>query len=240
MSNLFYQGDTFRINMHRYSDPDRLNAARSAAVYLGKADRDNVRRPLRIIKDGHVPMVFRGEMAEFEFVDVSKEVYDHLITYSTLNMRVAGGNRALTSDSYTTPSDKVKEQYRVEGRIRMSMNNYEALLESGETPQVARAAMPIAAKLNPFILQFNLLSLMESVFPQRIWTKGAQGNTVKVVQGMWKLVHSADPDLWDIVYRHYGPEAQAWKLMLHRISKEDPKLIKELFKKYGQQTSMWE
>jgi hypothetical protein len=77
--DLFYQGDTFKIVMTRYSDPKRLNLARSAAIYLGKSDRDNTRRPLSIIRNGHVGEIFRGEMAEFEFIDVSKEVYDHIV-----------------------------------------------------------------------------------------------------------------------------------------------------------------
>jgi hypothetical protein len=57
-------------------------------------------------------------------------------------MRVAGGNRALTSDDYTLPSDKVKKMEEVEAAIQQSMHEYKRLLEYGETPQVARAAMP--------------------------------------------------------------------------------------------------
>jgi hypothetical protein len=127
-----YVGDTFKIVMTRYSDPDRLNLARSAAVYLGKSDRDNIRRPLSIIKKGHVPEIFRGEHAEFEFIDVSKEVYDHLVTYTTRNMRSAGGNRALTSDDYTLPSDKVKNMYNVIDSIDASMKAIKAYFTQGK------------------------------------------------------------------------------------------------------------
>jgi len=146
-----YQGGTFLIRMTRYSDPERLNAARNAARYLGKTDLDNTRRPLSIIKQGHVPEVFRGEFAEFEFEDVSKEVYDHIITYTTRNMRVAGGNRALTSDNFTMPSDKMKNSTSVKIAINGSMHEYQSLLASGETPQVARSNN--RASSTPFALR---------------------------------------------------------------------------------------
>lgn len=237
---MIYSGDTFQIVLHRYSDPDRLNTARNAAIYLGKEDRDNIKRPLSIIRMGHVKEVFRGEMAEFEFVDVSKEVYDHLTTYRTLNMRVAGGNRALMSDDFTLPSDKVKDYRDVSLMVNGSMENYKFLLEKGETPQVARSAMPIAAKLNPFVLQFNFVTLMDAVFTQRIWEKGAQGNTVKVVHGMWELVRAQDAELWDLVREVNGEEAHAWKQVRKKLKKEDPELYQRLLEQYGQVKSMWE
>lgn len=252
-----YMGDTFQIIMHRYSDPLRLNAARNAAIYLGKRDRGNTRRPLGIIKKGHVPEVFRGEYAEFEFVDVSKEVYDHLVTYTTRRMRVAGGNRALTSDDYTMPSDKMKDPDAVRGMIERSMDSYGALLKDGETPQVARAAMPTAAKLNPFVFSFNFVTLMESLLTQRIWQKGAQGNTVRVVRAMWELVHTIDPELWEMAYEYYGPPAIEWRLagqMLKKMTAKelikaietdartdmDAKAFDTLRMLFGEQESMWD
>lgn len=254
-----YQGDTFLIRMTRYSDPERLNSARNAARYLGKPDLDNVRRPLSIIRQGHVPEVFRGEFAEFEFVDVSKEVYDHIITYTTRNMRVAGGNRALTSNDYTMPSDKVKDAEMVKTWVENSMEGYRCLLDHKETPQVARSAMPIAAKLNTFVFQFNFLTLMQAVFKQRIWEKGAQGNTVKVVQGMWELVHSVDPELWDTAYEWFGTPATEWVEVRRKLKKKkvtigefirfleinqeylDEQLLEDALKEiYGNQKSMWD
>jgi len=257
-----YQGDTFSITMTRYSDPERLNLARNAARYLGKKDIENTRRPLGIVRQGHVPEIFRGEIVEFEFNDVSKEVYDHLVTYTTRNMRVAGGNRALTSDDFTLPSDKVKDVNDVRKAVSLSMNHYQTLLSLGETPQVARAAMPIAAKLNTFVFQFNFLTLGQAVFKQRIWEKGAQGNTVKVVQGMWELVHSVDPDLWNTFYEWFGTPATEWTEVRRKLKKKDI-TVKEMFEKlqheyflneedtlnmpfeewlggtFGQQRSMW-
>jgi hypothetical protein len=258
-----YEGDTFTIVMTRYSDPHRINLARNAARYLGKADIDNVRRPLGIIKKGHVPEIFRGEHVEFEFIDVSKEVYDHIITYTTRNMRVAGGNRALVSDDFTLPSDKMKFPVTVRTMIESSMENYNMLLESGETPQVSRSAMPVAAKMNIFVYQFNFLTLGQSVFAQRIWDKGAQGNTVKVVEGMFKLCENIDKELWDTFYKYMGTPILRWKevkrkletkqvtvhqflnelhaLALNPESGQNPNesLLDYLDKKYGDIKSMW-
>lgn len=250
-----YHGDTFIIKLTRYSDPDRLHAARNAARYLGKTDIDNIRRPLSIIRMGHVPAIFRGEMAEFEFTDVSKEVYDHLATYSTANMRVAGGNRALRSDGYVLPSDKVKDEDAVSFAIGDSMGNYYDLLDSGETPQVARAAMPVNAKLNTFVFQFNFLTLGQSVFKQRIWEKGSQGNTEKVVQAMYELVEFMDSQLWMTFYEWYGKPSTDWVEVRRKIKKknitfaefvelvghedEERPLENILVELYGEQKSMW-
>lgn len=253
---LTYVGDTFKIRLTRYSDAERLNSARNAARYLGKKDINNIKRPLSIIKKGHVPAIFRGEMAEFEFEDVSKEVYDHIITYTTANMRVAGGNRALKSDGYTLPSDKIKNIELVKQKVEASMQNYHDLLDSKETPQVARAAMPTSAKLNIFVYQFNFLTLAESLFKQRIWEKGAQGNTIKVIKGMWELVRSIDAELWDTFYEWYGEPATNWVEVRRKLKKKnitlkefveivgnidgDVPLETILVATYGEQESMWE
>jgi hypothetical protein len=218
--NLYFQGDTFKIILRRYSDPDRLNLARNAAIYLGKKDRDNIKRPLKIIRDGHTTAIFRGVMVEFEFIDVSKEVYDHIITYTTANMRAAGGNRALTSDSYTMPSDRMKDPDRVRANIEKSMDAYKDNLQAGETPQVARTAMPPSAKLNPFTYQFNFVTLGESLFKQRIWEKGAQGNTVKVIKGMFELCQTVDCELWDTFYEYKGTPSIEWGVVRKRLKKE--------------------
>lgn len=235
-----FEGDTFKIILQRYTDPQRLNAARNAAIYLGKPDRDNIKRPLNIIKQGHVPEIFRGEFAEFEFIDVSKEVYDHLVTYTTRNMRVAGGNRALASNDYTMPSDKIKNVDNVRYALDLALARYLNLLEDGETPQVARAAMPIAAKLNPFVLQFNFVTLMQAVFPQRIWEKGAQGNTVKVVQGMYELVRRQDPELWDLVYQLYGTPAIEWKIARRKVEKMTVEQLIQRLRDYGEEYNAFE
>lgn len=253
--NYVYIGDTFKIVMTRYSDPQRLNLARNAARYLGKSDIKNVRRPLTILKKGHVPEIFRGEHAEFEFHGVSKEVYDHIITYTTRNMRVAGGNRALKSDDYVMPSDRMKNPELVQAAIEDSLTNYHSLLDNGETPQVARGAMPVNAKMNIFVYQFNFLTLGQSVFAQRIWEKGAQGNTVKVIQGMYELCIAQDKELWDTFYKHCGTPMIEWKEVARKLDKgvtvgdflyelgypnEYRNLKEALIEVYGEIKTMWE
>lgn len=257
---LCYQGDGFKIRMHRYSDPQRLNLARNAAIYLGKPDQDNIKRPLNILRDDHVTAIFRGEHAEFEFVDVSKEVYDHLITYTTANMRATGGNRALTSNDFAMPGDRVKNDTAVFSAIQNSMNNYKSLLEQNETKQVARSAMPVAAKMNPFVFQFNFVTLGESIFKQRIWEKGAQANTAKVVEGMFALCQTVDCELWDAFYEYKGTPALSWEQARKRLNKKnvtindiftdlqhefrqgrdgDLTLVEYISTKYGGLKSMW-
>lgn len=257
---LCYQGDTFKIRMNRYSDPERLNLARNAALYLGKPDRDNIKRPLNILRDGHVTAIFRGEHVEFEFIGVSKEVYDHLITYTTANMRATGGNRALVSNDYTMPGDKMKDPELVQHNIEVSMNAYKELVDGRETKQVARSAMPVAAKMNPFVYQFNFVTLGESIFKQRIWEKGAQSNTAKVVEGMYELCRTVDCELWEKFYEYKGTPALSWEETRKRLNKKgytindlftelqhefrkgqngDIPLVDYLSSKYGGLKSMW-
>lgn len=255
---LCYQGDTFQVVLRRYSDPQRLHLARNAAIYLGKKDRDNIRRPLNIIRDGHVTAIFRGEHAEFEFIGVSKEVYDHIITYTTANMRATGGNRALVSDDYTMPSDRMKDPERVRTNIERSMEAYRDNLQAGETKQVARTAMPTSAKMNPFVYQFNFVTLGESLFKQRVWEKGAQGNTVKVIKGMFELCRAVDCELWDMFYEYKGTPAIEWEETRKRLNKKHmtmAQLVRLLQEKsldisqrpatevmrelFGEQKSMW-
>lgn len=258
---LCYHGDGFQIVMNRYSDPNRLNLARNAAIYLGKKDRHNVKRPLSIIRKRHVLEIFRGEHVEFEFIGVSKEVYDHIITYTTRNLRVAGGNRALISDDFAMPSDRMKDPEKVRENIQRSMDAYHDNLRAGETPQVARTAMPTSAKMNNFVYQFNFLSLGQSVFKQRVWEKGAQGNTVQVIEGMFELCRTVDCELWDVFYKYHGTPAIEWAIAGDRLEKVtvsellnelhtlaldpesgqngDEKVVDYLRRKYGEQKSMW-
>ncbi len=59
-----------------------------------------------------------------------------------------------------------------------------------------------------YVFEFNLGTLIEAIFPQRIWTPGAQLDTKQVVQRMYELVHEQDPEMWDLIYDYYGPEAR--------------------------------
>lgn len=229
------------VELVRYSDRGRLNLARNAAIYLGKEDRDNVQRPLSILRSGHTLEIFRGEYAEFSFKGVTKEVYDHLTTYTTRNMRVTHGNRASLSDGFSLPRDRMNDSSAVSGVISRAMQAYHDLA-SLESPQVARSAMPCGAHMNEFVLQFNFATLIQAVFPQRLWTRGAQGNTRYVVGEMFKLVKLADEELWSAAEKYFGFTVQAWMQAYRRLSKthEGMETVRHIIDAYGSQKSMWE
>jgi hypothetical protein len=121
--------------------------------------------------------------------------------------------------------------------------------------------MPVAAKMNIFVYQFNFLTLGQSVFSQRVWDKGAQGNTVKVVLGMLALCEQIDKELWDTFYKYCGTPALRWKevgrkletkqITVHEFLNElhalalsgegnpDESLLDYLDRKFGDIRSMW-
>ncbi|MCF6092392.1 FAD-dependent thymidylate synthase [Microaerobacter geothermalis] len=236
----------FDVKLIRYSDPDRKYLAHAAAVYLGKPDIDNIKRPLNIMKKGDTLAIFRGESARFEF-KTSKVVYDHLITYTTQNMRACGGLRANEATVFVPPVEDDDPIYTQIGEKHL--DNYRNLIH-GIDPQsndpikkkklqAARSVAPVSVQLH-YIFEFNFCTLIEAIFPQRIWTPGAQLDTKQVVQKMFELVREQDPELWDLVYELYGPEAQGWKKARQKLKKENPELYHEIMDKYGKMTSMWE
>jgi hypothetical protein len=175
-----------------------------------------------------------------------------------MQMRAAGGHRANVVDGFTMPSDRMKNPELVRQKIASSMQNYQDLLDAGETPQVARAAMGVNGHMNGFELQFNFQTLIESLFVQRIWELGAQGNTVKVVRGMFELCHAVDPELWDTAVEYYGPHTKEWKDVQKKLRKSEltthqfVKMLQEvsldisqrpleeiLRETFGQQKTMW-
>lgn len=236
----------FEVSLIRYSDPDRKSLAHAAAVYLGKSDTDNVRRPLNIMKKGDTLAIYRGEHARFEF-RTSKVVYDHLITYTTQNMRACGGLRANEANVFVPPAEDNDPIYKEIGEKHLQ--NYQKLIHGinpdSEDPiekkrlQAARSVAPISVQLH-YVFEFNFATLIEAIFPQRIWTPGAQQDTREVVQKMFELVHEQDPELWDLAYEMYGPEAQAWKKVRQKLKKEDPELFQQIMEKYGVMKSMWD
>lgn len=244
----------FEIELLRYSDPERKYLAEAAATYLDKPDIDNINRPLSLIRLGHALEIFRGEHARFKFTKTTKQVYDHLVTYKTMDMRVAGGNRANISKGYTPPIDRTKNPLLVDKFLEDSMHMYHTLAEI-ETPQVARAIQPVNSHMVAFILQFNFQTLIESLFVQRIWEKGAQGLTVETVKGMWELCHAVDAELWDVVLEHFGPHVKSWKEaqkalrkkkvtvaeMIQKLQEANPEDFAEttIRNLYGKEYTMW-
>lgn len=235
-----------QVSLLRYSDPTREHLAKSAAVYLGKPDHDNTRRPLGIIKKDHSLAIFRGEHARFEF-KTSKVVYDHLITYTTANMRACGGLRANEAQVFVPPVEDTDPIYKEIGEQHLA--NYQSLVR-GIDPQTddpikkkrlqaARSVAPMSVELH-YIFEFNLGTLIEAVFPQRLWIPGAQQDTKEVAQLMFDLVYEQDPELWDLIVDKYGPEAQAWKKARAKLQKKDPELYKQILSEYGSMKSMWD
>jgi hypothetical protein len=237
---------TFDVKLIRYSDPERKYLAHAAAVYLGKPDIDNINRPLNIMKKGDTLAIFRGESARFEF-RTTKIVYDHLITYTTANMRACGGLRANEATVFVPPAEDDDPIYKQLGEKHLQA--YRDLVhgihpetqdpQKKKRLQAARSIAPMSVQLH-YIFEFNFATLIEAIFPQRIWTPGAQLDTKQVVQRMFELVREQDPELWDLAYELYGPEAQAWKRARLKLKKENPELFKKIMDEYGSVKSMWD
>lgn len=211
-----------KVALLRYTDPDRLSLAKAAAIFLGKTDVENVKRPINMLY--HTPphkSIFRGETIRFEFV-TSKVVYDHLVTYTTATVRACAGLRANKAGDFVTPLEVVGTDLEdvIERTGLSHLENYNAIIRGidPETKdpmkkarlQAARSIAPMSVNLH-YVLEYNFLTFMESIFVQRLWAPGAQPDTNEVVRMMWDLVHDQDPELWDAAYDIFGPEALAWQ-----------------------------
>jgi hypothetical protein len=233
-----------RVRVLRYSDSDRMSLAKNAAVYLGKTDEENVKRPLNMLKMKHTS-VFRGEHVKYEFI-TSKVVYDHLVTYTTAQVRACGGLRANEAGDFVSPLEDSDPIYSELGG--QHLENYRQLVRGIDPDtqdpiqkkrlQAARSIAPMSVELH-YILQFNFLTLMESIFPQRIWEPGAQPDTFEVVSLMWEETVKHDPELWNLAKEIFGPEAISWKKAQSKLKKADPELYQRILEEYGQLKSMW-
>lgn len=222
------------VNVLRYSDPDRLMLAKNAAVFLGKEDADNIRRPLTLLRKKHTS-IFRGENIDFEFF-ASKPVYDHIITYTTQQRRACAGLRANRAGDFVVPLEVEGTDLgdRIELIGQDHLRDYNSLIDGidPETQdpiqkarlQAARSVAPMSVNLH-FTFQFNFLTLMEAIFPKRIWEPGAQPDTQEIAQIMWEAVRPFDPELWDTAYDVFGPEAISWDKSRHTINKRKTSLI---------------
>lgn len=235
----------FSLKLLRYTDPDRLYLARAAAIYLGKSDIDNIKRPLSIMKKRHALAIFRGESARFEF-ETSKVVYDHLITYTTADMRACAGLRANEATEFVPPAEDRNDDIYAFIAER-TLDEYHHLVrgidpltkdkQKRKRLQAARAILPVSVKIK-YEFQFNFLTLI-TIFQQRLWTPGAQKDTKEVVSDMWTLVCAEDPELWYTVYDLFGVEALEWQTARERIRKQNPTLYAEILDQYGKQSDMW-
>jgi hypothetical protein len=96
--------------------------------------------------------------------------------------------------------------------------------------------------MNEFVIQFNFATLMQAVFPQRIWTHGAQGNTKNVVQRMYELLLEEDKELWEVARECFGEGANEWMQAYRKLKKTDKGqlLIDEIVSEFGKTKNMWE
>jgi thymidylate synthase ThyX len=224
-----------KITLLRYTDPERINLAEAAAVYLGKSDTGNIRRPLTIMKKRHALAIFRGEICRFEF-ETSKVVYDHLITYTTADMRACAGLRANEAFEFVPPAEDGDDELIYKEIAAYAFDQYKKLIRgidpNTDDPikkkrlQAARSILPMSTKIK-YQFQFNFLTLI-NIFQQRIWTPGAQLDTAYVVHDMWELVKEQDPELWSTVYEEFGPEEQSWIQVRKKLKREDPQLFDHL------------
>lgn len=236
---------SFTVDILRYTDPDRKNLAHAAAVYLGKDDVDNIKRPIGIMKKRHALAIFRGESVRFEF-QTSKVIYDHLITYTTADMRACAGLRANKAFEFVPPSEDDDPVYVA--IATQSLEAYHKLIQGidplTEEPskrkrlQAARSILPMGMKIR-YEFQFNFVTLI-TIFQQRIWTPGAQQDTFEVVHDMWIKVRDMDPELWDAVHDMFGPEEIGWQHARDKIKKKDPELYQTIISTYGGIKTMWD
>jgi hypothetical protein len=204
-----------RVIVLRATDRGRKSSAFSASLYLGKyTEMDDINRFQRMVKMGHSYEPIRGESISFLYIGVSKPAYDHLITYTVRNRRIAGGLRANEPWGFVVPYEaKDKQTY-----IQIAMEQLErcqSLIRRAQTEtseevrneqlQAVRSLYPTGVILPPFQFDFSEEALVKNIFRQRIWEKGAQGETADVVNDMWKAVRSLDPEKWDLLYDYHGP-----------------------------------
>lgn len=204
-----------RVIVLRATDRGRKSSAFSASLYLGKyTEMDDINRFQRMVKMGHSYEPIRGESISFLFIGVSKPAYDHLITYTIRNRRVAGGLRANEPWGFVVPYEaKDKETYlniameqleRCQQLIRRAQDETSEE-KKNEQLQAVRSLYPTGVILPPFQFDFSEEALVKNIFRQRIWEKGAQGETADVVNDMWHAVRSLDPEKWDLLYDYHGP-----------------------------------
>lgn len=205
----------FEVKLHRYTDQDRKSLARRAAIFKGKSDRDNVKRPLQFVAYGHMS-IFRGETISVELY-TKKAVYDHLVTYTTIAGRYCAGLRA--NEAVEVDAGELQETAE---RI---LAEYQAAIQ-GIDPETAGPAQkkrlenardiaPISVMVR-YDLEINFLTLVH-IFKDRQWIAGFQKETGDVIAELWKLVHAQDPELWDTIHEYHGPHVHRWTNALHNV-----------------------
>ncbi len=224
------------VTLITYTDPGRLLLARVAAEYLAKPDQDNRKRPLQLLRRGHTS-IFRHVHVMVHF-RTSLIVRDHLFRYTTAAM-AAAGLRINEAEGIVPPvMDSSPAQQSVEACAWGALGSYHRLVSKGIRMQDARYAAPCGVEVS-YIMTFNFLTLMESVFPQRLWEAGAQAETRKTVQELWELVWAQDPELWEAAREKFGAEAIRWEKARRRLQTKHPDLYHAILEDVPTQ-SLWD
>ena len=228
------------VELITYSDPNRMILARIAAEYLSKPDITNAKRPLQLLRRGHTS-IFRHVPVTFYF-RTSLVVRDHLFRYTTAAMAAAGLriNTAQTFIDPVLPATQADQQSAIHQAGMAALHNYTTLIhENSIRMQDARYAVPCGVEVS-YIMTFNFLTLMQAVFPQRLWEPGAQAETRETVQQMWDLVVAQDASLWETARDKFGPEAIRWEHARGWLKRHHPDLWDQLLATLPALKSMWD
>ncbi|MBC9785925.1 FAD-dependent thymidylate synthase [Heliobacterium chlorum] len=217
-----------RVIALRYTDRERLSSAFAAALYLGKYDdMDNTERFLKgMVRAGHSYEPIRGETISFLYIGVSKPAYDHLITYTLRNRRIAGGLRANKPWGYVIPKE-AKNRKVYKAMMESQLAQCEELTRQADTKeqlQAVRSLYPTGVILPPFMFDFSEEALAKNIFQQRLWEPGAQGETKEIVQNMFEAVRELDLEKWDFLQEYHGEHMSTQKRAMRKLREQRPTL----------------
>lgn len=236
-----------RVIVLRHTDRNRKSSAFSSALYMGKySDMGNTQRFLNgMVKAGHSYEPIRGESVSFLFIGVSKPVYDHLTTYTIRQRRVAGGLRANEPWGFVVPYEARDREAYVEV-YREQLDRCQRLIRRAETEkdegkrneqlQAVRSLYPTGVILPPFQLDFSEEALVKNIFRQRVWERGAQGETVHVVHDMYEAVKRLDPEKWAFLEEYHGAHIAGHNRAMRQLRDKRPTLG-DLLDRYGFDTA---
>ncbi|QGG47678.1 hypothetical protein [Heliorestis convoluta] len=240
-----------RVIVLRNTDKGRKSSAFASALYLGKYDdMNNTDRFLKgMVRAGHSYEPIRGETISFLYICVGKPTYDHLITYTIRNRRVAGGLRANKPWGFVIPEEaKDKQVYR--RLMESQLACCEALVQGAEREkdegkraeqlQAVRSLYPTGVIVPPFMLDFSEEALAKHIFKQRIWEKGAQGETVEIVQDMYDALYQLDPEKWSCIKEYHGPHIVSHNRAMQKLREQRPKLGQLLKQIKNDQTDVYD
>ncbi|MTV47877.1 hypothetical protein GJ688_02615 [Heliobacillus mobilis] len=216
-----------RVIALRATDRDRLTSAFASALYLGKYDdMDNTNRFLNgMVKAGHSYEPIRGESVSFLYIGVSKTTYDHLITYTIRNRRIAGGFRANKPWGLVIPHEAKNPNWYFMMMENQLARCEEVMKEHPEEPlQALRSLYPMGVMMPPFMFDFSEEALVKNVFKQRLWERGAQGETREIVQNMFDAVRELDPEKWDFLKEYHGEHMTTQKRVMRKLRVRRPRL----------------